>query len=305
MSRSGAAERLLGVLFEGGTLGGLTDAELLERFLARDDTTAELSFAVLVERHGPLVRRVCRGVLRDEHGAEDAFQSTFLVLVNKAPSLRVQTSLGPWLHAVAYRVACEARSIAARRLKHERRVAEMASQAEGVERRQREDLEVHLHEEIQKLAERHRRPIVLCDLEGLTHEQAARLLDTPVGTIKSRIARGRELLRHRLSRRGLAFSSGMLTVALTPEAARAELLGTVVDQTARTAMRVAGRSPLTAGTVPASVGILVQRVLISLFRSRLKTAALAILSTAGIGIGVGVAALGLRARPSQSRKSPL
>ena len=83
--------------------------------MARQPVTAELAFAVLVERHGPMVQRVCRGVLRNEHAVDDAFQSTFLVLVAKASSLRVRTTLAPWLHAVAYRVACEARSTAARR----------------------------------------------------------------------------------------------------------------------------------------------------------------------------------------------
>jgi DNA-directed RNA polymerase specialized sigma24 family protein len=129
MVGSGAAQRFLGALFEDGVVGGLTDAELLERFVARHPVTAELAFAVLVERHGPLVQRVCRGILRDEHATDDAFQSTFLVLVKKAPSLRVRKTLAPWLQAVAYRVACEARSTTARRLKHERRLAELATEA--------------------------------------------------------------------------------------------------------------------------------------------------------------------------------
>ena len=95
LRRSGAAQRLLGTLFEAGAVGGLTDGELLERFVARDGITAELAFAALVERHGPLVERVCRGVLRHEQAAEDAFQSTFLVLVKKASSLAVRSSLAP------------------------------------------------------------------------------------------------------------------------------------------------------------------------------------------------------------------
>ena len=113
MLGTGAAERFLRVLFEAGSTGGLTDAELLERFVAGDASLGEPAFAVLVERHGALVERVCRGVLRDQHAVEDAFQSTFLVLVKKATALRVESSLAPWLHAVAYRVACEARGMAA------------------------------------------------------------------------------------------------------------------------------------------------------------------------------------------------
>ena len=112
MLGTGATERFLRVLFEAGSAGGLTDGELLERFVARDERLAEPAFAVLVERHGALVERVCRGVLRDPHAVEDAFQSTFLVLVKKAASLRIESTLAPWLHAVAYRVACEARGTA-------------------------------------------------------------------------------------------------------------------------------------------------------------------------------------------------
>ena len=162
---------------------------------------------------------------------------------------------------------------------------------------------MHLQEEIAKLAERHRRPIVLCDLQGLTHEQAARLLGTPVGTIKSRLARGREQLRYRLGRRGTALSSAMLTVALAPDAARADVLATVVDQMARTAMRVAERGSLGAGAVPASVAILVRGVLKSMFRSKLKIAAVAVLSMAAIASGVGFAALGLRVQAEPSARA--
>jgi RNA polymerase sigma factor (sigma-70 family) len=296
INRSGAVERLLRALLESGTLGGLTDAELLEWFVARDGTTAEAAFAVLVERHGPLVLSVCRGFLRDEHAAEDAFQATFVVLVKKAASLRVHVSLGPWLHAVAYRVACEARSDAARRAKHERRFAEMAARVEGIEDRPREGWEFHLHEEIQKLAERHRQAIVLCDLEGLTHEEAARLLGTPVGTIKSRLARGRELLRNRLTRRGVGPGGGMLLPALAAGAPQAEIVRALVDRTARTAMLAANRGPTIAGTVPASVAILVRKVLRSMFHSRLKMAGAAITASAGFAISVGFGAHGLLAR---------
>ncbi len=157
-------------------------------------------------------------------------------------------------------------------------------------------MERQLHEEIQKLAERHRRPIVLCDLEGLTHEQAARLLGTPVGTIKSRLSRGRELLRRRLSRNGPALSDDMLIVAMAPDASRVEALGAVVDRTARTAMQVADRGSLIVGTVPATVIILVEGVLKSMFHSRLKKAAAAIVLSAGIAMGGAFAVLDLRAR---------
>jgi DNA-directed RNA polymerase specialized sigma24 family protein len=110
--------RYVHTLFNAGTVAGLTDQQLLERFRARSGEAAELAFAALVERHGPMVLRVCRSVLRDPHEAHDAFQATFLVLVRRAGSLWVRESLGPWLHQVAYRVASCARSAGTRRWRH-------------------------------------------------------------------------------------------------------------------------------------------------------------------------------------------
>ena len=118
--------RYVRMLWTVGTLGGLTDRQLLERFKAQGHETSELAFATLVERHGPMVLRVCRSVLRDRHEAHDAFQATFLVLVRRASSLWVRDSLGPWLHQVAYRVASCARSNSARRRRHEQRAAELS-----------------------------------------------------------------------------------------------------------------------------------------------------------------------------------
>src|SRR5262245_36106024 len=111
------------MLFEAGADGGLTDRQLLERYHTRDGEAAELAFAALVERHGPLILRVCRRSLRDENDAQDAFQATFLVLVRRANSVRFQESLGGWLHGVACRVAAYARVAEARRRAHERRAA--------------------------------------------------------------------------------------------------------------------------------------------------------------------------------------
>ena len=121
---NGAELRRLRTLFNLGAIGELTDGQLLERFLTRGGEAAELAFAALVERHGPMVLRVCRHALRDHHDAHDAFQATFLILVQKARSLWVQDSLGPWLHRVAYRVASRARSSAARRREHEQRAVQ-------------------------------------------------------------------------------------------------------------------------------------------------------------------------------------
>ena len=161
-------------LWDLGTFAGLTDAQLLERFAARHEDGAEPAFEALVERHGPMVFRVCRGVLRDEHAAEDAFQATFLVLARKARSLWVKDSLGSWLHGVAHRVASRARSDAARRHRHEQRLAEGRGPAwEVIPDRPRSDAAAILSEEIARLPEKYRAPIVLCYLEALSYEAAA------------------------------------------------------------------------------------------------------------------------------------
>jgi RNA polymerase sigma factor (sigma-70 family) len=214
--RKGVASlRPLRTLFSVGAIGELTDGQLLERFSARNGEGAELAFAALVERHGPMVMHVCRGVLRDEHEARDAFQITFLVLARKAHSLWVRDSLGPWLHQAATRAARCMRSSKARRQSHERRMAEMASQRVEDEANGDDEWGRVLHEEINRLPDRYREPVVLCDLEGQTHEQAARHLGCPVGTVKSRLARGRERLRGRLERRGAALSSAGLIPRLS------------------------------------------------------------------------------------------
>ncbi len=218
--RGGTALRQLSVLFNEGVTGAVTDGQLLERFATRRGEASEHAFAALVERHGPVVLRLCRSILRDEHEAQDAFQATFLVLAQRAGSLWVRDSIGPWIHSVAYRVASCARAAGIRRQRHERRHAELAAGRLAVHHDEdREDLEAVVHEEIDRLPEHYRAPLILCDLEGCTHEQAARSLGWPVGTVKSRQARGRQRLRDRLIRRGLSPSCGMTLGGgvLTPE----------------------------------------------------------------------------------------
>jgi RNA polymerase sigma-70 factor (ECF subfamily) len=177
------------------------DGELLERFAVRRDESA---FSLLVRRHGPMVLGVCRRVLNDWHQAEDAFQVTFLVLARKAGSLAQPQLLANWLHGVAYRTSLKARGHAFRRDEHERQAAAMApteSQSSGSARELREVLD----EELNRLPEKYRAPLVLCYLEGKTNEEAARLLNWPVGSMSARLARGRGLLRSRLMRHGLVF----------------------------------------------------------------------------------------------------
>ncbi len=194
-------------LFNVGVAGDLTDGQLLERFATDRSEASELAFTLLVERHGPMVLGVCRSVLAGDYEADDAFQATFLVLVKKAHGLWVRDSLGPWLHQVAFRTAARARRAAALRRRHEQRASSARPEAHTMKTN---DLDSLLHQEIERLPERYRAPLVLCDLEGCSHQQAARHLGLPLGTVKSRQARGRERLRDRLRRRSLAPNATLL-----------------------------------------------------------------------------------------------
>jgi RNA polymerase sigma factor (sigma-70 family) len=207
--RSGALGNIRN-LFDEGTCTGLSDARLLERFVTRGD---EVAFATMVERHGDLVRNTCQAVLRDPNAAADAFQATFVLLFRKAASIRGGEALGAWLHRVAYRTALQARSDAARR----REVEKSAPLARSAEPAGQDDLGAVLHEEIERLPERFRRSVVLCYLEGMTRDQAADYLRCTEGTVRSRLAKGRELLRHRLERRGLTLAISPATGATIPE----------------------------------------------------------------------------------------
>jgi RNA polymerase sigma factor (sigma-70 family) len=175
------------------------DGQLLGRLIDGQDSAA---LAALMGRYGPLVLGVCRRVLGNAHDAEDAFQATFLVLVRKAATVRRRDALGPWLHGVALRIARKAQGSAIRRRARERRAA-TAEAADPRDDLDRSDLRGVLDEEVSRLPARYREPLVLCYFEGRTKEQAARQLGCPAGTVSTRLARGRERLRVRLTRRGL------------------------------------------------------------------------------------------------------
>jgi HlyD family secretion protein len=281
----------LRTLFSIGTVGDLTDGQLLERFATDRGEVAERAFAALVERHGPMVLRICRSVLDDAHDAQDAFQATFLVLVRRARALWVRDSLGPWLHQVAFRTSACARTKAARRRRHERRAAltteEVRAEAEN-------RVGAALHEEIERLPERYRAPLVLCDLEGSTHEQAARHLGWPVGTVKSRLSRGRERLRDRLARRGLAPGVGLLA-ARGLQGADALLSPTLVDSTTAAVVQ----SIIVRTIVRGSAASLARGVLLSMTLARFAKTALLVL-----GVGATVSGVGLLAQQGTPGDKP-
>jgi len=221
----------------------LTDGELLGRFLNRGASEAEAAFEALVRRHGPMVLGVCRHVLNGPQDAEDAFQATFLLLVRKAGTIRDREVLGRWLYEVAFRTAVRAKANAASRNARERQGAAMLATGHDQDVAWNE-LRPVLHEEIGRLPEKYRTPVVLCYLEGKTNEEVAALLDWPVGTVKGRLSRARDLLRSRLTRRGLALSAGLLATLFSQNAVLAEVVPTrLVQSTVDSAMRVAAGEP--------------------------------------------------------------
>jgi RNA polymerase sigma factor (sigma-70 family) len=278
-------------IFGAGTVAGLTDAQLLERFAARRDESAELAFEALVVRHGPMVLAVCRDQLRNPHDADDAFQATFLVLVRKAGTVWAKGSLAGWLSSVAYRVAGRARTNVSRRRDRERSAVEDVATA-------RSDVEprTELHEELERLPEKYRVPIVLCYLEGRTHDEAAQELDWPVGTVRSRLARARDLLRTRLARRGLAGAT--LALALSGDlAASGAVPSDLLERTVQAAMSISGHGKITAGLVSASVIALTEGVLRTMLLSKIK---IAVIAAVVLGVFAGSATVLARQNREQT-----
>ncbi len=297
--RSGVTNELRAII-DGGTVTGLTDGQLLERFSARRGEELELAFTALVRRHGPLVFGVCQSLLRNPHDAEDAFQATFLVLARKAGSLRQPDLLGPWLHGVAHRTARRLKDKNARRKRYEAEAAMSGAlpssnpNRHDSEQPNRDEIEA-LHQEIDRLPQKYRTAIVLCDLQGLTDEEAARRLGRRVGTISSQLSRARQRLRTSLHRRGMAFSAGVLAAAVDSTRASA-MPGSLVSSAVKNAMILS--TGLVAGSVPVSIVSLSQGV----SRSMLITK-LGMITATAIGLGAaasGVVAFAPRSAPQQS-----
>jgi RNA polymerase sigma factor (sigma-70 family) len=278
--RSACIARELRKLTGSDPFGPLSDQRLLECFAQRGDADA---FAVLVRRHGPLVLRVCRGVLRHHQDAEDAFQATFLVLARKAGSIRKQQSVGSWLYGVAYRLARNARVRAARRSP----VGPCAAPQPGdpLNDLTWRELREGLHEELNRLPDKYRAPLLMCYWEGQTYEEAAAQLGWKKGTVKERLERGRALLRGRLARRGLGLSVALPAAMLAPATAAPPGL---VQATARLAVRNA--SATAASPAPPGVLALANGALEGMAPHRLRLAALLLLALGAVAGGVGLTA---------------
>jgi RNA polymerase sigma factor (sigma-70 family) len=284
----GTLRRLAGAEGE----NNLSDADLLERFRAQHE---EAAFTLLVQRHGPMVLAVCRRVLGDLHEAEDAFQATFLVLVRRASAIRKQASLASWLYGVAYRVANKARSRAATCRAHERKAVTAMSSPEPSDALADPELRAALDEEMHQLPEKYRVPLVLCGLEGKTHEQAAQELRWPKSSVTARLARARDLLQRRLTSRGFAITAGVLTVLVAERTATAAVPATLTLATVRLALQTL--TGTAAATAPAVA--LADHVLKGTTMNRL-TATLALLLTVGLA-AAGLALMTLSANPPVPR----
>ena len=272
-------------LFSRGTVSGLSEGQLLARYVGERD---ELAFEAIVSRNGPMVLGICRRLLDDPNDVEDAFQATFLVLVKRAGSLRDRDLLANWLHGVALRVATRSR-----RDRTSRRIRDRTVDREKVvldtNDDDRDELRTELDAEVARLPAKFQTPIVLCYFEGLTHDQAAERLRCPVGTIRSRMAKGRELLRSRLTRRGLSPTPSFLAIGpisgVSPSVPPALLARTIAVATSM----VAGRSLMT-GVTSTSVMSLTQGVLRTMSLTKWIGSASAIMVLGILGGGIGLAA---------------
>lgn len=246
-----------------------TDADLLDRFIDQRD---EVAFAQLVRRHGPLISGLCQRMLADVHDAEDVFQATFLVLARKASTIRKRQSVGSWLYGVACRLARRARADRHRRRTQEVQAMPMSRLDPLNEVAWKEFLQA-VDAEVQHLPEKYRQPVVLCYLGGQTNEQAAQQLGCPVGTVKIRLARARQLLSKRLTRKGLLLSAGLVATLETVPAAPAAVPTALIQGTTAAAVAFAGG---TVAGLSASVLQLAHEALPWVLSAKTKVAALVV-----------------------------
>src|SRR5580765_206527 len=260
---------------------GLTDGQLLDCFVSRRE---EAAFEAMVRRHGPMVWGVCRRVLGGHHDAEDAFQATFLVLLRKATVVKPRDMLANWLYGVAYHIALKARKKATKIRSRERQMKVMPEPA--VEPKLWDEVQTRLDQELSRLPDKYRIPVILCDLEGKTHKQAARQIGCPEGTLSARLSRARALLAKRLARHGLPLSAASLAIVLAQNAAAgvptAVLVGTV-----KVAALVAAGHAAVAETVSAKAMALAEGLVKSMIVSKVKIPLAVVVAFGAISLGAG------------------
>jgi RNA polymerase sigma factor (sigma-70 family) len=274
--------------------GAQTDRDLLRHFAhARDEN----AFTTLVRRHGPMVLGVCRRVLRDPADADDAFQATFLVLARKAGAIGQPERLGNWLYGVATRVARKAHANAMRRRARQQSLPDVPDN-HGDTKADRPELYLALDDELRRLPNKFRAPLVLCYLQGLTREEAATRLGRSAGAVKGMLERGRELLRSRLTRRGVTLSAGVLAGLLSEEDLSAAVPPGSWESAARAAVEFARGNAATAG----NAAVLAQGVLHAMKMSHIKRVSSTVLVLLLLGVGAG--ALAYSARPAGVHSPP-
>jgi RNA polymerase sigma factor (sigma-70 family) len=265
---------------------GPTDGQLLECYLAGRD---EGAFEGLLRRHGPMVLSVCRRILGNAADAEDAFQATFLVLVRKASSISPREMIGNWLYGVAYRTSMKAKVMNAKRRTKERRAKDLPRTAVSEEEVWQE-LQPLLDQELNRLPDKYRVPVVLCELEGRPRQEVARQLGWPPGTLSCRLARAKALLAKRLARHHLALVGGALGVMLSRSAAASALPVPLFQSTIKAATRVAASQVAASGVISTEVAALTEGVLKTMLLSKLLNhasfamTALLVVGAAGLGV---------------------
>jgi len=278
-----------------------SDADLLGCFVSEGNAGA---FEALIRRHGPMVLGVCRRILGNEADADDAFQATFLVLVRKAASIRPRRLVGHWLYGVAYRTAKKARAMSDKRRSMEAR----ARRPEATEVSRSEWIDV-LDDELSRLPEKFRTIVVLCELQGKTLAQAAELLGCPVGTVASRLARGRDLLGQRLRDRGMTVSGAGLAAVLSGNTGGASVSGALVTSTGKAAMLFAAGESMAGGAVSTGAAVLAEGVLKAMLLSKITSVGVLLVLVA-IACGAGTVTYraladdgGNKTEATQARKS--
>lgn len=263
-----------------------SDAHLLGRFQSSRDGEA---FAVLLQRHGPMVQGVCRRVLGNEADADDVFQATFLLFARKADSIRQGTSLPAWLYRVAYRLALRARTDAVRRQQQERRAAIVFEPRES--RDGWGDVRPVLDEELHRLPAKYRDSIVVRYLEGKSNEEAARHFGLPPGSMSWRLSRALDLLRERLARRGVLPVTAVLAALLAERAAPAAVSADLATATSQAGVLFASGEAAEGAAISVRVYLLVEGGLRAMFLKKLMT-------TAGVlFLVLAVGALGVMGYP--------
>jgi RNA polymerase sigma factor (sigma-70 family) len=271
------------------------DRQLLERFVERGD---ELAFGAIVDRHGPMLLGLCRRQVGDAHLAEDVLQATFLVLARKAQSICNRESLAGWLYGVAQRLARQARLAETARSRRDKRAGEERGQIAAGDPAWDELLRV-LDEELQKLAERHRLPLLLCYLEGRTQDEAARQLKWSLSTLRRRLEEGRELLKTRLTRRGATLGAGLFASFLAPSAVRAALTMEVRHAVLMTAKAGSNGVVVSASVIALANGALRMSIFAKMFIC--AAAATAVCAT----VTGAVWQMGPATQAVESRRTPL